>query len=71
MTLKKWRESSGLTQQAVAAALGVHVQYVSALERGARRPGMKVATAIRDLTGGAVSLDALVPPVDPATRRAA
>ena len=61
VTLKKWRESKGLTQQEVATAIGVHVQYISALERGARRPGMGVATKIREYTDGAVSLDKLVP----------
>lgn len=60
VTLKKWREASGLTQRAIADRLGVHVQYVSAIERGARRPGMRVAKAIRDLTVGAVSIDAMV-----------
>jgi len=60
-SLKNWRESKGLTQKNVADGLGVHVQYVSAIERGARRPGMRVAMAIRDYTDGAVSLDAQVP----------
>jgi transcriptional regulator with XRE-family HTH domain len=61
VTLKKWRESKGLTQQELATELGIHVQYVSALERGARRPGMGVATRIREFTEGAVSIDQLVP----------
>ena len=70
VTLKKWRESKGLTQQEVAHAIGVHVQYISALERGARRPGMGVATKIREYTDGAVSLDKLVP-ASPNERQAA
>lgn len=59
ISLQEWRKSKALTQQDVADAIGVHVQYVSAIERGARRPGMSVATKIREFTGGAISLDAL------------
>ena len=61
LTLKKWREINDKTQAWVANAIGVHVQYVSAIERGVRTPGMSVAVAIRDLTDGAVTLDAQVP----------
>lgn len=61
MSLKDWREAQGLTQQQVAVGIGVHVQYVSAIECGRRVPGMRVATRIRDFTGGAVTLDAQVP----------
>lgn len=58
-SLQEWRKSKALTQQEGADAVGIHVQYWSAIERGARRPGMSVATKIRDFTGGAVSLDEL------------
>ena len=61
VTLKKWRESKGLTQQEMADAIEIHVQYLSALECNRRRPGMGVATKIRQFTDGAVSLDKLVP----------
>lgn len=61
ISLQEWRKSKALTQQDVADALGIHVQYVSAIERGARRPGMSVATKIREFTGGAISLDTLAP----------
>lgn len=61
MSLKDWREKAGLTQQQVAAGIGVHVQYVSAIECGRRVPGMRVAMRIRDFTDGAVTLDAQVP----------
>jgi transcriptional regulator with XRE-family HTH domain len=57
--LKKWRETKGLTQQELAAAIGVHVQYVSKIERGERIPGMRVATRIRDFSEGALTIDAL------------
>jgi transcriptional regulator with XRE-family HTH domain len=61
ISLQEWRKSKALTQQDVADAIGVHVQYVSAIERGARRPGMKVASRIREFSGGVISLDALAP----------
>ena len=58
VSLKNWRESKGITQKVVAAGIGVHVQYVSAIERGVRRPGMRVALAIRDFTSGEVLMHA-------------
>jgi len=61
-TLRQWREMQAITQQELANRLGVHVQYVSAIECGRRRPGMTVALRIRDMTGGDVSLDDLVAP---------
>jgi DNA-binding XRE family transcriptional regulator len=61
-SLREFRENAGLTQQQLADAVGVHVQYISAIERGARKPGMVVATRIRDFSRGLVSLDMLVPP---------
>jgi len=61
LSLKDWRKTKGLTQLEVAADLGIHVQYVSAIERGAKRPGMRVAMSIREYTGGLVTLDSLVP----------
>lgn len=54
-----------MTQKDLAAALGVHVQYVSEIERG-RLPGMRVAMKIRDVTGGVVTLDDLAPRRDAA-----
>lgn len=61
LNLKKWRKREGLTQAAVADRLAVHKQYISDIERGVRQPGMKMAIAIRDLTGGEVTLDAQIP----------
>lgn len=59
--LKKWRKREGLTQAAVAERLAVHKQYISDIERGVRQPGMKIAIAIRDMSGGEVTLDAQIP----------
>jgi len=64
--LKSWRESQGLTQQQLADGIGVHVQYISAIERGARRPGMRVALRIKEYTRGAVTLDVLASPQEAA-----
>lgn len=60
-TLKDWRIRKGLTQQQLAQRLNVHVQYLSKIERGARRPGMQLALALRDLSEGELSLDGLIP----------
>lgn len=70
VSLKNWRESKGFTQKVIADGIGVHVQYVSAIERGVRRPGMRVALAIRDFTGGEVSLEALVTALAPQSKAA-
>lgn len=66
MSLKECRVFKGLTQQEIADAIGIHVQYYSAIERGARRPGMEVAIRLRDFFCGQVTLDAMVPPVEQA-----
>lgn len=65
-SLKNWRESKNWTQADLAEKLGVHVQYVSALERGARTCGMGLATRIRDMSDGQVALDDLAPLLKPA-----
>lgn len=70
-SLQDWRKSKALTQQELADALGIHVQYLSAIERGARRPGMQVATKIRDYTDGAISIDTLASRGSAADRKAA
>ncbi|WP_404480027.1 helix-turn-helix transcriptional regulator [Novosphingobium sp. BL-52-GroH] len=57
--LKKWRESSDMTQAELAGAIDAHPQYVSDIERGVRRPGMRVALSIRRVTDGEVGLDLL------------
>ncbi|MEU0588277.1 helix-turn-helix domain-containing protein [Streptomyces sp. NPDC006132] len=41
--LRQAREEAGLSQGAVAAAIGVGPDYVSKLERGERCPSVKVA----------------------------
>lgn len=70
-SLQDWRKSKALTQQDLADAVGIHVQYLSAIECGRRRPGMALATKIRDYTGGVVSLDALAAASSAAERKAA
>jgi transcriptional regulator with XRE-family HTH domain len=66
-TLRAWRTANGMTQADVAQKLGMHVQSVSAIECGRKRPSMAAALRIRDMTDGAVSLDSLVQPFDAAT----
>ena len=57
--LRKWRENTGMTQADLAGAIDAHPQYVSDIERGVRRPGMRVAMSIRRVTDGAIGLDLL------------
>ncbi|MFF4823124.1 helix-turn-helix domain-containing protein [Streptomyces sp. NPDC001312] len=44
--LRQARESAGLSQGDVAAAVGVRPDYVSKLERGLRCPSVSVASAL-------------------------
>lgn len=44
--LRQARESAGLSQGAVAVAVGVRPDYVSKLERGERCPSANVAAAL-------------------------
>jgi transcriptional regulator with XRE-family HTH domain len=60
--LKKWREARGWTQQELADRAGCHVQYISAIERGARQAGMGLAKRLREISNGELSLDDLAPP---------
>jgi len=44
--IKVWREYRGLTQQAVATAVGISTSYLSQLETGVRRGSTAVLQAI-------------------------
>ncbi|MET9762054.1 helix-turn-helix transcriptional regulator [Streptomyces sp. NPDC006372] len=44
--LRQARDEAGLSQGAVAAAVGVRPDYISKLERGERCPSVKVAQAL-------------------------
>lgn len=53
-TIRARREATGLTQAALAAAVGVRSQYVQHWEHGRRRPGGKYAAALVRVLGGAI-----------------
>lgn len=57
--LREWREDRAMTQSDLASAVDAHPQYISDIERGTRRPGMRVAMSIRRVTDGVVGLDLL------------
>ena len=61
--LRRLRLRTGLTQRAVAAAVGIPTTVLSAYERGRRQPGFEIATRIIDALGYRVEL---VPMLDPA-----
>ena len=46
--------SNGTTQSAIAAAVKVSRGYMSLLVSGEKKPGLRVALAIEDATGGVV-----------------
>lgn len=46
--VKYFREKEGLTRTQLAEILGIHKDYVSAIETGKRRPSFKLAKSIAD-----------------------
>lgn len=46
--LKKYREASGLSQEALAFECGLHRTYISGVERGVRNPTIEVLEKIAD-----------------------
>lgn len=61
--LKSLRESGGLTQDSLAAALNIQTGYVSKLERGERTPSAELVIQVSNLftaRGQRVSLNALL-----------
>lgn len=55
--LRQWREQTQLKQRHVAQRLDVDQGYVSAWERGDRRPSLENAVALERLTEGAVCVE--------------
>lgn len=56
-TPKEWREGSGLSQEQVAALLGVSDGYVSLLETGERNPSWDLIQKYKEVSGGAVTAE--------------
>lgn len=53
-TITARRKAAGLTQAALAEALGVAYQHVQRWERGRRTPSAQSAEALRKALGGAL-----------------
>ena len=51
VTVKKYRELSGLSRAALAEKSGLHQTYIGLLERGQRSPNLDTAKAIADALG--------------------
>lgn len=49
--LARWRQKEGLSQEALAAAAGIHRTYVSQLERGLKSPTVTLLFKIADALG--------------------
>ncbi len=49
--IRRYRETTGQTQQQLAARLGITKSTVSKIERGALRPAERVALELEELTG--------------------
>lgn len=60
MDLKAIREKMNLTQAEFAARLGVSHGYVGHLETGHRRPSLKLAARIEQMSGARGLVDSVV-----------
>lgn len=49
--LKRFREASGLSQEALAFECGLHRTYVSGVERGVRNPTVEVLAKLAEPLG--------------------
>jgi len=49
--IRRFRDEGGYTQQQLAVIIGVKASYISALERGQRRPGKKILPLLCDALG--------------------
>jgi transcriptional regulator with XRE-family HTH domain len=49
--VRSYRKSLGLTQQALAYQLGVHASHIAAIERGDRKPSLKLIARLADTLG--------------------
>jgi 3,4-dihydroxy 2-butanone 4-phosphate synthase/GTP cyclohydrolase II len=69
--LGEWLEATNTKRSAFAAAIGVSPAYVTLLCSDAPAwPGREVAAKIREATGGAVTADDFLPPIEPAEAEA-
>ncbi len=54
LKIKEWRKNNNLTLEQAAKIFGVHLGYLSQLERGKRVPNLKLALKIKERTYGFV-----------------
>lgn len=58
--IREWRERSGFGAVAFAKAVGVSYRTLHRIERGKAVPSLRVAEAVARVTGGAVTVRALI-----------
>ncbi len=64
MKLKKWQEENGVTNTKLAKCLGVHVSFITHLNKGRRKYSPELALKIEELTNGEVDkLELLYPDI--------
>jgi len=62
VVVRRRREASGVSQEALAATAGLHRTYISMLERGVRMPSILVAKQVAEALG--TSMGTLLTEVD-------
>jgi transcriptional regulator with XRE-family HTH domain len=58
--LRVWRKDNKITQEAVAAAIGLHASHISQLENWQKGISLEKAAALEQFTGGAIRVSDLV-----------
>jgi transcriptional regulator with XRE-family HTH domain len=64
MDLKTYLEKTGLTYAELAERLGIHAQSIKNIACGIRRPGLRLALKIEELTEGKVTPKEMISPTE-------
>lgn len=59
-----FRKRNKLRQKDFALKIGIHPNHLSAIERGVRIPSSRLCRLIEHITGGEVTFNDLIPPVN-------
>lgn len=61
MTLQEWMDANGVTDDALAARVGVDRSTISRVRRGKIAPSLTLAGALNTITDGCVPMQSFLP----------